>query len=92
MIERGTHFSIIGETNPATDPFILPPQVIGPSPAIARGYMNALSLAFLQTYIAKAPQYRPYLSATYAQDISQQPLNLSLVQSLPASPLIQSVN
>lgn len=91
VIERGTHFSTIGETNPATDPFILPPQVIGPSPAIARGYMNALSLAFLQTYIAKAPQYRPYLSATYAQDISQQPLNLSLVQSLPASPLIQSV-
>ncbi|MBW4640298.1 MAG: alpha/beta hydrolase [Gloeocapsa sp. UFS-A4-WI-NPMV-4B04] len=90
VIERGTHFSTIGETNPATDPFILPAQVIGPSPAIARGYMNALSLAFLQTYIAKAPQYRPYLSATYAQDISQQPLNLSLVQSLPASPLIQS--
>lgn len=90
VIERGTHFSTIGETNPATDPFILPAQVIGPSPAIARGYMNALSLAFLQTYVAKAPQYRPYLSATYAQDISQQPLNLSLVQSLPASPLIQS--
>ncbi len=91
VIERGTHFSTIGETNPATDPFILPAQVIGPNPAIARGYMNALSLAFLQTYVAKTPQYRPYLSATYAQVISQQPLDLSLVQSLPTSPLIQSV-
>jgi predicted dienelactone hydrolase len=91
VIEGGTHFSTIGVTDPTRDPFILPPQVIGPNPAIARRYMNALSVAFCQTYVAKVPQYRPYLSAAYAQTISQPPLNLNLVQSLSANQLTQSI-
>lgn len=91
VIENGTHFSTIGPTDPTKDPFILPSQVIGPTPAIARRYTSALSLAFFQTYIAKMPEYRPYLSATYAQAISQAPLNLSLVQSLSANQLTQSI-
>lgn len=84
VIENGTHFSTIGPTDPTKDPFILPSQVIGPNPAIARRYTSALSVAFFQTYVAKMPQYRPYLSASYAQAISQAPLNLILVQSLSA--------
>lgn len=92
VIEGGTHFSTIGETDPTRNPFILPPQVIGPNPAIARRYMNVLSVAFCQTYVAKVPNYRPYLSAAYAQTISQPPLNLSLVQSLSATQLTQPVN
>ncbi len=82
IIENGTHFSTIGLTDPTRDPFILPSQVIGPNPVIARGYTSALSVAFFQTYIAEMPEYHPYLSATSAQAISQAPLNLSLVQSL----------
>lgn len=89
MIAGGTHFSTIAPSDPSKDPFVLPPQVIGPNSAIARRYLNALGVAFFQTYIANAPQYRPYLSATYAQVISQAPLNLSLVQSLPANQLTQ---
>ena len=91
VIEGGTHFSTIGKTDPTRDPFILPPQVIGPNPAIARRYINALSVAFCQTYVTKLPQYRPYLSAAYAQTISQPPLNLNLVQSLSANQLTQSI-
>ncbi len=85
LLEGGTHFSTIGESDPKTDPLTIPEQVIGPDPAIARRYMNALSVAFFETYVAGAPQYRPYLSADYAQAISQAPLSLSLVQSLPAN-------
>ena len=84
LLEGGTHFSTIGETNPLTDPLAIPSEVIGPDPTIARRYLKALSVAFFQTYIAGATQYRPYLSADYAQAISQSPLNLSLVQFLPA--------
>ena len=87
LLEGGTHFSTIGETEPKTDPLAIPAQIIGPNPAIARCYMNALSVAFFKTYVAGAPQYRPYLSASYAQAISQAPLSLSLVQSLPATQL-----
>lgn len=91
LLERGTHFSTIGETNPKTDPLAIPAQVIGPNPAIARRYMTALSVAFFQTYVAGAPQYRPYLSADYTQAISQAPINLSLVKSLPVNQLTQSL-
>ena len=87
LIERATHFSAIGETEPSTNAIAVPAQAIGPNPAIARRYISALSLAFCQTYIARNTQYRFYLSSAYAQSISQAPLNLSLVQSLPLNQL-----
>lgn len=90
LLEGGTHFSTIDESEPGTEAIQLPAQVIGPNPAIARRYMNALSVTFFQTYIARNKQYRPYLSAAYAQAISQSPLGLSLLQSLPPTLLTQS--
>ncbi len=91
LIERATHFSTIGETERDTQAIAVPDKAIGPTPAIARRYVNALSVAFFQTYIAKNTQYRFYLSSAYAQAISQAPLNLSLVQSLPIKQLTESV-
>ena len=44
-------------------------------------YMNALSLPFFQTYVAKKPEYISYLNAAYFQSISSQSLGLNLVQS-----------
>ncbi|MBE9183123.1 alpha/beta hydrolase [Oculatella sp. LEGE 06141] len=46
-------------------------------------YTSALSTAFAQTYIANQSTYRPYVSAAYARDISQNRLRISLVRSLP---------
>lgn len=92
LITGGTHFSVIDESEPGSDPIQFPAQVIGPSPAIARRYMNAFSVAFFQTYLVGAKQYRPYLSSAYAQAISQTPLNLSLVRSLPTTLLTQLAN
>ena len=89
LLQGGTHFSTIGETNPRTEPLAIPSQVIGPDPMIARRYMKALSVAFFQTYVAGMSQYRPYLSTDYTQAISQAPISLSLVQSLPATLLTQ---
>ncbi|MCY7276410.1 MAG: alpha/beta hydrolase [Phormidesmis sp. CAN_BIN44] len=84
LMDRGTHFSTLEETN---DSVPLPPELVGPTPVVARRYINALSLAFFQTYIANQPSYRSYLSASYAQRISQDPLRLSLVRSLSADQL-----
>ena len=92
LLQGGTHFSTIGETSSDPNPIPLPSQVIGPDPATARRYMNALSAAFFQTYVAGAPQYRPYLSASYAKTISQALLGLSLVQSLTETQLAQVIN
>lgn len=82
LIDQGTHFSALTESS--NDAFVFPPEVVGPAPALARRYMNALSLAFFQTYVANQPSYRPYLSATYAKTLSRSPLRLSFVRSLSA--------
>lgn len=50
--------------------------------AITRRYITALSTAFFQTYIANQPSYHPYLSAAYANAMSENAPRLSLVQSL----------
>jgi len=92
VLKGGTHFSTVGESKMDTGSVPLPPQVIGPDPAAARRYTNALSVAFFQTYVTGVPQYRSYLSASYAQAISQAPLGLSLVQSLTATQLTQALN
>ncbi|GAA6623890.1 alpha/beta hydrolase [Scytonema sp. NUACC26] len=80
LMNNATHFSTIGESPNSAIP--VPEQVVGPNPAVARRYVTALSLPFFQTYVANQLNYRRFLSATYANSISQQPLPLSLVESL----------
>ncbi|MGL4617760.1 MAG: alpha/beta hydrolase, partial [Chroococcidiopsis sp.] len=81
-IDRASHFSTIGESAAEdADPIPLPAQVIGPNPAIARRYVSILSVAFMETYLDRNPQYRPYLSSSYIQTVSQAPLDVSLVSS-----------
>ncbi|MBE9013136.1 alpha/beta hydrolase [Pseudanabaenaceae cyanobacterium LEGE 13415] len=87
IIDRGTHFSALQEGDSEGVP--VPPEVIGPSPTLARRYVNALSLAFFQTHIANRSNYRPFLSETYARDISQNPLRLDLIRSLTVAQLNQ---
>lgn len=90
LIEQGTHFSVLPEST--SDRGVLPvlAEMVGPNPAIARSYLNALSVAFVQTHLANRPEYRSYLSASYARFVSQAPLNLSLVQSFTAVQLEQA--
>ncbi|HEY9797360.1 MAG TPA: alpha/beta hydrolase [Leptolyngbyaceae cyanobacterium] len=84
LLKGGTHFSALDESTGAIP---VPPQAIGPNPAVAQDYMKALSLAFFQTYIGGQSEYQVYLSASYAQFINQYPLPLSLVQSLTENQL-----
>lgn len=81
VIVGATHFSTIGEAAPGSEPIAVPPQVIGPTPEVARSYISALSVPFFQTYINNSPQYRPYLSSAYTQAVSETSLPLSLVRS-----------
>ncbi|MDM9580536.1 alpha/beta hydrolase [Nostoc sp. GT001] len=88
MLVGGTHFSTIGNANPANQQVALPADMIGDA-SQARHYMNVLSLPFFQTYIAGKPQYTPYLNAAYTQSISSKSLGLSLVKSLNTTELAQ---
>ncbi len=88
VLVGGTHFSTIGNGNPANQQVALPADMIGDA-AQARLYMNVLSLPFFQTYIAGRSQYVPYLNAAYTQSISSKSLGLSLVKSLNTTELAQ---
>ncbi|BAY08337.1 alpha/beta hydrolase [Calothrix sp. NIES-2098] len=92
MLVGATHFSTIGNGNSGNEPVGALSQVIGDRPDQARRYINALSLPFFQTYVARTSQYSPYLNAAYAQAISSQPLSLSFVQSLTTTELAQAVD
>lgn len=89
LLKGGTHFSTLQRSEKDIP---LPPQVIGSDPAVAQNYMKALSVAFFETYIANNPDYRVYLSASYAQYLSRSVLPLNLVESLTEEQLKQAKN
>ncbi|MGB3237439.1 MAG: alpha/beta hydrolase [Geitlerinemataceae cyanobacterium] len=86
LMKTGTHFSVLGAEEGVV---AFPPEVIGPNPVLAQRYMKGLSLAFLETYIGDRSQYQPYLTSTYIQSLSQDPIPLSLVQVLGGSQLAE---
>ncbi|MBD2567461.1 alpha/beta hydrolase [Anabaena lutea] len=86
LLLGGTHFSTIGNGNSGSQQVALPAEMVGDA-FQARAYIKALSLPFFQAYVAKRPQYLPYLNADYAKTLSTQSLGLSLVQSLSSQEL-----
>jgi predicted dienelactone hydrolase len=86
---KGTHFSNLGVSTTAVE---LPAEVMGPDPAIAQAYTQALSVAFFKAYIAGQSEYQPYLNAAYAQFLSQDAMPLSLVESLTLNQLSEQTD
>lgn len=91
MLQGASHFSTIGEAPADSGAVPLPPAIIGPDPTIARRYLNALSVAFLDTYLNGDSRYTPQLSSSYARFISQTPLPLRLVKSFTATQLAKAL-
>ncbi len=90
MLLGGTHFSTIGDGNPASQQISLPTDLVGDA-SQARYYMNVLSLPFFKTYVAGKSQYLPYLNAAYTKTISRASLGLSLVKSFSQTELAQAL-
>lgn len=87
LLQQGTHFSTLQESNTVLP---VPEQAMGPSPETAREYLQALSVAFLRTYVSQEPAYQSYLSADYAQFINQFSLPIRLVKALTPAQLTQT--
>ncbi|MEH2458159.1 alpha/beta hydrolase [Nostoc sp.] len=92
LIENATHFSAIAESNSQNGVLPVPRALLGPDSAAVYSYLNALSVAFLETHLLNRPEYRSYLQPSYAIFISKEPLNLSLLQSLSADQFNQIWN
>jgi predicted dienelactone hydrolase len=89
LIENGTHFSAIAEPTPENNVLPVPTGLLGPDPEPAYGYLKALSVAFFETHVLNNAAYQDYLQPSYAQHITQAPLNLSLLNSLSIDQLAQ---
>ncbi|AOY80501.2 alpha/beta hydrolase [Moorena producens JHB] len=88
MIVDGNHFSTSGASG---DDFALfPRELLGSNPQVGLSYLKALSLAFVNTHIRDLPNYRPYLSVSYAKFLSENSLKLHLVKSLTPEQLEES--
>ncbi|NEQ87555.1 MAG: dienelactone hydrolase, partial [Moorea sp. SIO2I5] len=88
MIVDGNHFSTSGASG---DDFALfPRELLGSNPEVGLSYLKALSLAFVNTHIRDLPNYRPYLSVSYAKLLSENSLDLHLVKSLTPEQLEES--
>lgn len=69
IVEKATHFST-QDIDPQDSAFPLSEDLIGPAPAQARIYAQAISTAFFQTHLANRSEFRPYLSAAYAKSLA----------------------
>lgn len=47
------------------------PDLILPSPELLHSYRNAMGLAFFEVHLSQNPEFRPFLSASYAAYLSQ---------------------
>jgi predicted dienelactone hydrolase len=92
LIENATHFSAIAEPTSENNVLPVPAALLGPDRTPVYSYINALSVAFLETHLLNRPEYRSYLQPSYAIYISQEPLNLSILQSLSADQFNQIWN
>jgi predicted dienelactone hydrolase len=91
LIENATHFTALEESTPTGNVLPVPTGLLGPDPTIAYSYLKAFSVAFLESNLLKNAEYRAYLQPSYAQYISQTPLNLSLLNSLTTEQFTQAL-
>ncbi len=91
MMQRGTHFSFLGDATAVGDAFAIPTELLGPNPALARPAMKAISVAFFKRFLTNDNQFQPYLSQSYAKQLSQPPLSIDLTSSFSQADIEQAI-
>jgi len=81
MIDRGTHFSTIGDVATGDQPVPIPPEIIGLRPEVVWSYMQVLSLAYFKLTLEGDQRFEPALSAAFATALKNAPYPLSLVNA-----------
>ena len=84
LLDPGTHFTTVKMENRGIDG--IPSVEINQQPddksALARGYLNAMSVAFFNRHLRGLEEFAPYLTAAYTKYISQEEIGVHLIQSL----------
>ena len=83
LLIPGTHLTTVKVEDRGIDG--IPSLQINQQPdeksAIARDYLNAMSVAFFNRHLRGLKEYAPYLTAAYTQNISQSGISIHLTQS-----------
>jgi predicted dienelactone hydrolase/ABC-type amino acid transport substrate-binding protein len=83
MLQQGTHFSSKPAGEGAGD---VPEILMGEHRDVGSTYYKGLTIAFLGAHLQGDDQYLPYLTAAYAQRVSEgQPMVMDLITSLSAA-------
>jgi predicted dienelactone hydrolase len=83
LIKNSNHFSTIAPSSQETEALSQVKGLEGPSPELARSYVNVLSLVFMQAYLRDQQSNQGFLSPAGAEVLSRFPLPLSILKSLP---------
>jgi predicted dienelactone hydrolase len=91
LIDRGTHFSAIGDIGGAEDPIAIPPSIIGPRPDLVQSYIQVLALAFFKRTLEQDLRFAPLLEASFAEALGIEPHPLSLTTTLTQGDLVEAL-
>ena len=89
LLKEGSHTSTFANINPAEADRLTPldQMLAGPDPDLGSAYEAALTVAFLRVHLQDRQDKSAYLSAAYANYLSQPPMELALIQTLTSEQL-----
>lgn len=87
LIDRGTHFSTIGDIALGDQPLPIPPELIGLRPELVWAYMQVMGLAYFKLTLAGDQRFQPVLTSAFADALGEEPYLLSLLTTLTAEQL-----
>ena len=89
MMVPGDHFSSssLPRKKPA-DPSIIE-EFVGKRLADGQPYIKAFAVAFIKAHVEQDSEYLPYLTASYARNISDSEIDFNIIRSLNLEPLEQ---
>lgn len=82
LIDRGTHFSAIGDVGEDGQPLTIPPELIGPRPDLVQSYLEILATAFFKYTLTQDARFAPVLQASFVESLGVEPHTLSLSTTL----------
>lgn len=93
LIKGKSHFGSFSKLETGLKLMLLKtlPNLMGPDATLLYSYAYAMSLAFIEVYVANNPEYRPYLQSSYASYLSQAPFNLYLISAASDTRLSQKL-
>lgn len=82
LIDRGTHFSAIGDVGESGQPVAIPPELVGPRPELVQSYIQVLGLAFFKLTLEQDLRFNLVVQAGFAESLGIEPHPLSLTTTL----------